>query len=47
VENFTSSGEIQPNIILTKVKGIFGPIMPEYVISHIFAITQNVKMIPF
>lgn len=45
VENFTSSGLIKPNIILTKIKGVFGPIMSEYVIGHIFAITQNIKQI--
>lgn len=45
VENFTSSGLIESNIILTKVKGVFGPIMSEYVIGHIFAITQNIKNI--
>jgi len=45
VENFTSSGLIEPNIILTKIKGVFGPIMSEYVIGHIFAITQNIKNI--
>jgi len=45
VENFTSSGLIRSNIILTKIKGVFGPIMSEYVIGHIFAITQNIKNI--
>jgi glyoxylate/hydroxypyruvate reductase A len=45
VENFTSSGLIESNIILTKIKGVFGPIMSEYVIGHIFAITQNIKNI--
>jgi len=45
VENFTSSGLIKSNVILTKIKGVFGPIMSEYVIGHIFAITQNIKRI--
>lgn len=45
VENFTTLGLIKSNVILTKIKGISGPIMSEYVIAHIFAITQNMKKI--
>ncbi len=45
VENFTSSGSMSADVILTKIKGVFGPIMSEYVIGHIFTITQNIKRI--
>lgn len=43
VENFARSNLLPPNIVLTKIKGVFGPIMSEYVVGYILAITQNMK----
>jgi len=45
VENYARSKLIPPNVIITKVKGIFGPIMSEYVVGYILAITQNMKKV--
>ena len=45
VENYARSKLIPTNVIITKVKGVFGPIMAEYVIAYILAITQNMKKI--
>lgn len=41
VENYIKSKLVPQNVLLTKVKGMFGPIMSEYVISHILSVTQN------
>jgi len=43
VENFVLSDVIPPHVILTKVKGIHGPIMSEYVLGYILAINLNMK----
>lgn len=45
VENYTRSKLIPSGVILTKPKGIFGPLMAEYVIGYILAITQSMKRI--
>jgi len=45
VENYARSKLIPPNVIITKIKGIFGPIMSEYVVGYILAITQNMKKV--
>ena len=45
VENFTRSQLIPSGVILTKPKGIFGPLMAEYVLGYILAITQNIKLV--
>ncbi len=45
VENYIRSKLIPSNVILTKPKGIFGPLMAEYVIGYILSITQNMKQI--
>ena len=43
VENFARSNLLPPNVVLTKIRGVFGPIMAEYVVGYILAITQNMK----
>ena len=43
VENFVLSGSIPENVILTKITGVHGPIMSEYVLGYILAVTLNVK----
>lgn len=43
VENFIFSKAIPPQVIITKIKGVHGPIMSEYVLGYIFAITLNMK----
>ncbi|MFQ6079562.1 MAG: NAD(P)-dependent oxidoreductase, partial [Thermodesulfobacteriota bacterium] len=43
VENFARSNLLPPNVVLTKIKGVFGPMMSEYVVGYILAITQNMK----
>ena len=43
VENFLRSKMIPSGVSLTKIEGVFGPIMSEYVIGYILAITQNMK----
>jgi glyoxylate/hydroxypyruvate reductase A len=45
VENYARSKLLPSNIVLTKIKGVFGPIMAEYVVGYILAITQNMKRI--
>lgn len=45
VENFTRSGLIPPQVILTKPKGIFGPLMAEYVTGYILAISQKIRTV--
>jgi len=43
VENFARSNLLPPDVVLTKIKGVFGPLMSEYVVGYILAITQNMK----
>lgn len=43
VENYARSKLIPSNVIITKIKGIFGSFMSEYVVGYILAITQNMK----
>lgn len=45
VENYTRSKLLPPNVMLTKIRGLYGPIMSEYVVGYILAITQNMKKI--
>ena len=37
------SALLPPNVVLTKIRGGSGPIMAEYVVGYILAITQNMK----
>ena len=43
VENFVLSRSIPAHVILTKITGVHGPIMSEYVLGYILAITLNMK----
>lgn len=43
VENFVLSRSIPEQVVLTKITGIHGPIMSEYVLGYILAITFNMK----
>jgi len=43
VENYARSKLIPSNVVITKIKGVFGPIMSEYVVGYILAITQHMK----
>jgi D-2-hydroxyacid dehydrogenase (NADP+) len=43
VENFVLSGSIPEHVILTKITGVHGPIMSEYVLGYILAVTLNMK----
>lgn len=43
VENYARSNLLPPNVALTKIKGVFGPLMSEYVVGYILAITQNMR----
>ena len=43
VENYARSNVIPPGVLLTKIRGVFGPIMSEYVVGYILAVTQNMK----
>jgi phosphoglycerate dehydrogenase-like enzyme len=43
VENFVHSKTIPSHVILTKIKGVHGPIMSEYVLGYILAVTLNMK----
>lgn len=45
IENFIQSKTIPSGVILTKIEGVFGPIMSEYVVGYILAITQNMKKV--
>ena len=45
VENYARSNVIPPGVLLTKIRGVFGPIMSEYVVGYILAVTQNMKKI--
>jgi len=45
VENFMSGRDILKKVVLTKPKGIFGPIMAEYVSGYIFSLTQKMRRI--
>jgi D-2-hydroxyacid dehydrogenase (NADP+) len=43
VENFVLSGSIPEQVVLTKITGVHGPIMSEYVLGYILAVTLNMK----
>jgi glyoxylate/hydroxypyruvate reductase A len=43
VENYARSKLLPPNVLFTKIKGVFGPMMSEYVVGYILAITQNMR----
>jgi glyoxylate/hydroxypyruvate reductase A len=43
VENYARSGLVPSHVLFTKIKGVFGPIMSEYVVGYILAITQNMR----
>lgn len=45
VENFVRVQSIPSDVIITRIEGVFGPIMAEYVIGYILAITQNMKAV--
>jgi len=45
VENYTRSKLIPSSVVITKIKGLFGPLMSEYVLGYILAIIQNMKKI--
>jgi len=45
VENFVRAQSLPSDVILTRVEGVFGPIMAEYVIGYLLAITQNMKAV--
>jgi D-2-hydroxyacid dehydrogenase (NADP+) len=43
VENFVLSRSIPPHVVLTKITGVHGPIMSEYVLGYILALTLHMK----
>lgn len=43
VENYARPKLIPPHVVLTKIRGVFGPLMSEYVLGYMLAITQNMK----
>jgi glyoxylate/hydroxypyruvate reductase A len=45
VENFVHSEHVPRQVRLTRVEGVFGPIMSEYIIGYILAVTQNMKIV--
>lgn len=45
VENFVRSEFVPRRVQLTRVEGVFGPIMSEYIIGYILAVTQNMKAV--
>jgi len=45
VENFVVATSLPPDVIITRIEGVFGPIMAEYVIGYMLAITQNMKVV--
>ncbi|MBE3143193.1 MAG: D-2-hydroxyacid dehydrogenase [Planctomycetes bacterium] len=45
VERFVRSEYVPSQVLLTRVEGVFGPIMAEYVIAHILAVTQNMRTV--
>jgi glyoxylate/hydroxypyruvate reductase A len=45
VENFIRAGTIPSDVVLTKVRGVFGSIMSEYVIAYILAMTQKMPTV--
>lgn len=45
VENFVLAGKIPDGVVLTKVRGIFGGVISEYVIAYILALTQNMRTV--
>jgi glyoxylate/hydroxypyruvate reductase A len=45
VENFVRSEHVPRRVQLTRVEGVFGPIMSEYVIGYLLAVTQNMKSV--
>lgn len=45
VENYTMSNSLPAGVILTKIKGIFGQAMSEYVLSYILFTTQKMQRV--
>ena len=45
VERYARNKQFPPNLLLTKSKGTYGPIMAEYVVGYLLAITQNMGKI--
>ncbi len=45
VENFLRAGLIPPDVVLTKVRDVFGTIMSEYVTAYIYAVTQKMATV--
>ncbi len=45
VENFLRAGLIPPDIVLTRVRGVFGNIISEYVTAYIYAMTQRMPAV--
>ena len=45
VENFLRAGLIPPDVVLTRVRGVFGTIMSEYVTAYIYAMTQKMPTV--
>jgi len=45
VENFVRAQSLPSGVILTRVEGVFGPIMAEYVIGYLLATVQNMKAV--
>ncbi len=43
VENFVRSKAIPPHVTLTKIRGLFGSIMAEYVLGYMLALTQRME----
>lgn len=43
VENFARSKLLPSHVVFTKIRGVHGPIMAEYVIGYILVLTQDVK----
>lgn len=43
VENYVFSGDIPAGVVLTKIKGVHGAIMAEYVLGYILAVTLKMK----
>ncbi len=43
VENYVFSGKIPSNVVLTKIKGVHGAIMAEYVLGYVLSVTLKMK----
>jgi phosphoglycerate dehydrogenase-like enzyme len=45
IENFLRAGLIPPDVVLTRVRGVFGNIMSEYATAYIYAMTQKMPAV--